>query len=145
MAQQFPTSAQVIYDTLATDTVFLDLLGSYNFRANNEVIKALSILSAGQDLPSVRNVTGVECVIQDAGNTVAQNYLTEEADLVTTWSMFLVAWEGSTGDDMQKAVNHALKRFVGSQAVQTVAASDGLGAMVQTKVFILSNKPIRPV
>ena len=145
MAQLFPTSAQVIYETLAVDTAFTDLLGEYNFRAGSGPVTALSIVSAGQDMPAIRNVSGVECIIQDAGNSIAQDYMTGEPDIVTTWSMFLVAWEPAKGKDMQAAVDHALKRFVGSQAVQTVAASDGIGALVQSKVFIMSNKPIRPL
>jgi len=45
---------------------------------------------------------------------------------------------------MQSAVERILNRFVGAQAVQTVATTDGLGALVQSKIFIKSNMPIRP-
>ena len=94
-------------------------------------------------MPAVRNVDGVECIIQDAGDSTTQDYLTSTPDIVTTWSLFLVAWEPSKGSDIQIATDHLLKRFVGSRAMQTVAASDGLGALVQNKMFIMSNMPIR--
>ena len=143
MTQQFPTSAQIIYDVLSVDATFTGFLGTYDFRAGTGPVTALSIVSAGQDMPAVRNVTGVECIIQDAGDSTAQDYLTGAPDIVTTWNLFLVAWEPSKGSDIQIATDHLLKRFVGPRAVQTVAASDGLGALVQNKVFILSNMPIR--
>jgi hypothetical protein len=143
MTQQFPTSAQAIYEALSADATFTALLGTYDFRSGSELVTALSIVSAGQDMPAVRNVSGLECIIQDAGESVAQDYLTGVPDIVTTWSLFLVAWEPSKGSDLQSATDHLLKRFVGARAVQTVAASDGLGALVQNKVFIQSNMPIR--
>ena len=145
MAQQFPTSAQVIYDTLAADATFVALLGSYDFKTGQGPITALSVVSAGEDLPALRNVQGVECVIQDAGNTTQMNYLTGDMDLTTTWSLFLVAWEPSNGGSLQEAVDRVLRRFQGAQAVQTVATTDGLGSLVQTKVLIKSTMPITPL
>lgn len=143
--QNFPTSAQVIYETLAADATFLGLLGEYNFKSGSGPLTALSIVSAGEDLPSIRNVSGIECIIQDAGNAVSQNYLTSAPDIVTTWSLFLVAWEPSKGSRLQEATERVLSRFVGAQSVQTVATTDGLGSLVQTKIFIQSNMPIRPL
>ena len=144
MAQQFPTTAQVIYDVLAADSDFVAMLGSYKFRGNSSgEIPALSIVTAGEDMPALRRVQGVECIIQDAGNTTASNYLTGDAPrLRTTWSVFLVSWEGSTGADVQVAAEHVLNRFAGSQSFQTVATPDGLGSLVQTKIEIKSDMPI---
>ena len=143
MAQSFPTSAQVIYDTLSSDSNFTDLLGTYNFKGGGGPIDAISIVTAGADLPSLRNVDGVECVVQDAGNSDLQQYYNSTV-VVTTWSVFLVAWGDATGADLQEAADVALKRFAGSEMVQTVATSDGLGSLVQTKLFIKSNMPILP-
>lgn len=145
MTQQFPTTAQVIYDVLAADNVFTGLLGTYNFKNSSGPITALSVVSAGEDIPSIRNIEGVECVIQDAGNSRLQSYMTDSADVVTTWSVFLVAWKPSTGADMQLAADRILRRFGGSEAVQTVATPDGLGSLVQIKVFIKSNMPVLSV
>ena len=143
MAQQFPTSAQVIYETLASDTVFTDLLGTYNFRAG-QTTTALSIVTAGEDMPALRKVEGVECIIQDASNFAINHYLSDKdgSRLAATWSVFLVAWEPSTGADLQRAAERACSRFLGSQAIQTVATSDGLGSLVQTKLLIKSDMPI---
>lgn len=140
--QTFPTSAQVIYDTLAADATFLGLLGSYDFKTGQGPIAALSVVSPGEDMPSLRNVEGVECVIQDAGEIQPQNYLTDAPYMVTSWSLFLIAWEPAKGDNLQQAAQHIMGRFAGSQSVQTVATTDGLGALVQTKVIIKSNMPI---
>lgn len=142
MAQQFPTTAQVIYDVLAADATFSSLLGTYTFRAGQSM-PAISIVSAGEDMPALRNVAGVECIIQDAGNFTKSEYLTGDAPRITvTWSVFLVAWEPSKGADLQAAAEAACRRFLGSEAVQTVATADGLGSLVQTKLIIRSDMPI---
>ena len=140
--QNFPTTAQAIYDVLAADTTFTNLLGSYEFRAGQQTT-AISIVSAGEDLPALRNVSGVECIVQDAGNFTSNEYLTGDAPRLTVqWSVFLVAWEPSKGSDLQAAAEVACGRFLGSQAIQTVATSDGLGSLVQTKLIIRSDMPI---
>lgn len=142
--QSFPTSAQVIYETLSTDSNFTNLLGTYNFKGGGGPIDAISVVTAGADIPSLRNVEGVECVIQDAGNSVLQEYYGSTV-VVTTWSVFLIAWGEATGADLQAAAEVALKRFGGSEMVQTVATSDGLGSLVQAKLLIKSNMPILAV
>ena len=142
MAQQFPTTAQVIYDTLAADATFLSLLGTYKFKAG-QTAPAISIVTAGQDIPSLRKVSGIECIIQDAGDFTKNEYISNDAARLTVnWSVFLVVWEPAKGADMQAAAERACSRFLGSEAVQTVAATDGLGALVQTKVMIRSDMPI---
>ena len=127
MAQNFPTTAQAIYDTLSNDTEFMNMLGTYKFRAG-QTAPAISIVTAGQDLPALRKVQGVECVIQDAGNFTSHEYLTGDAPRVTIeWQVFLISWEPSTGAEMQLAAQKASSRFYGSSAMQTVATADGLG------------------
>lgn len=146
MAQQFPTSAQVIYDTLAADAAFVALLGTYDFQNGQGPLTALSVVSAGEDLPALRNVQGVECVIQDTGEIEYKDYLTDEpSDLNTTWSLFLVAWGPATGADLQVAAEKVVRRFRGATSVQTIATTDGLGSLVQTKVLIKSFNPIIPL
>ena len=142
MVQQFPTTAQAIYDVLAADATFTGLLGTYEFKAGQSTT-ALSIVSAGEDMPALRNVQGVECVIQDAGDFTKNEYISNDtARLTVNWSVFLVAWEPAKGSDMQVAAERICSRFLGSEAVQTVAVSDGLGALVQTKVMIRSDMPV---
>ena len=142
MAQQFPTTAQVIYDVLAADNTFTGLLGTYSFRAG-QTATALSVVSAGEDLPSLRNVQGVECVIQDTGNISKSEYLSADpARVSVTWSVFLIAWEPAKGSDLQVAAQHICSRFLGSNSLETVATADGLGSLVQTKVQIRSDMPI---
>ena len=140
MAQTFPTSAQVIYETLAADTSLMDLIGSYEFK-EGQIIDALSIVTAGEDLPSLRSVQGVECIVQDSGTVKQQNYY-DKTDLITTWSIFLVSWPPSNGATLQNATDIILRRFLGSEAVQVVQTTDGLGSLVQNKILIKSNMPI---
>eukprot|EP00919_Chromeraceae_sp_WS-2016_P022249 GHVR01052919.1.p2 GENE.GHVR01052919.1~~GHVR01052919.1.p2 ORF type:complete len:147 (+),score=11.87 GHVR01052919.1:1434-1874(+) len=145
MTQQFPLSGSDIFEALAADSVFTALLGEYNFKGGGGAQTALSVVSPWQDMPAIRGVSGVECIIQDVGTTTAQSYLTDAPDLVTAFSVFCVAWEPASGADLQNVTNYLVTRFVGAQSVETVAVSDGLGALVQAKVLIKSNMPIRPV
>lgn len=143
MAQTFPTSAQVIYDTLVADSTFMSYLGTYTFNATTGAVPAISIVSPGADLPGVRNVEGLECIIQDTGNIKNEEYLTGGNRLMTVWGVFLVAWDGATGADLQVAAEHMCNRFIGATSIQTVAVADGIEAQVQTKVIIESTNPIR--
>ena len=142
MAQVFPTSAQAVYDILSTTPAFMDALGTYEFRAG-ATAPAISIVTPGADLPALRKVQGIECVIQDVGNFSKSEYLTgEPARLTITWSVFIVCWEPANGADLQQATEAAAARFLNCEAVQTVAVADGLGAQVQTKLMIRSDMPV---
>ena len=140
MSQTFPTSAQVIYETLSNYTEFVDLLGSYKFKGG-QTATALSIVTPGEDLPSLRKVSGLECVIHDTGSTSQQPYY-DEIDLVTTWSIFMISWEPSTGAELQSASEMISRRFLNANIVQVVSTTDGLGSLVQNKITIASNMPI---
>ena len=142
MSQQFPTTAQVIYDVLSNDTVLMSLVGEYKFK-KGQVHPAISILSPGADLPSLRSTTGVECIIHDVGDVTKYEYLTNDpARTSVLWSVFLVTWAPGTGADMQAVTERICSRFLGSKSLQTVAVADGLGSMVQTKVMIKSDMPV---
>ena len=141
MAQSFPTSAQVIYDTLATDSDFLALIGEYTFKAG-QTVPAMSIVTPGQDLPSVKKVSGIEVVIHDAADVKRRDYLTSNADLFIDWKVFFICWEPATGLFLTAAVARAMQRFAGSMSFETVAVADGIGAQVQTMLIIKGDMPI---
>ena len=141
MAQQFPTSAQVIYDVLSADTVFSSLLGEYVFKAG-QTVPAMSIVTPGQDLPSVKEVTGIEVVIHDAADIRRRDYLTTSSDLLIDWKVFFICWKPATGLDLTAAVSRAMERFSGSMSFETVAVADGIGAQVQTMLTIKGDMPI---
>ena len=73
MAQQFPTSARVIYETLSNDTDFLSFIGEYTFRAGQSA-PAISIVTPGQDLPAIKEISGIEVVIHDAADVKRMDY-----------------------------------------------------------------------
>ena len=154
MAQDFPTSAQDIYDVIEKLHQHGHIaLGTYKINAGN-VFKdaendkidpevALTILSPGEELPSTLEVEGIECIIQDTGDFTKNEYITNQpARLTINWSVFLVAWSPKTGADMQTITEKICSKFYGSEAVQTVATDKGIGAKVQTKIIIKSDMPI---
>ena len=142
MAQIFPTTATVIFDTLVADAEFMSYVGEYEFKAG-QVAPAISKVTPGKDLPSVKTVTGLEVVIHDAAGKIdRKNYLTDDADIDIVWTMFLICWEPATGDDLTQAATRVLRRFSGANAYETVAVADGVGALVQTAIDIPSDMPI---
>ena len=141
MAQQFPTSAQVVYDVLTTDTIFPGLLGEYTFRAG-QTAPAISIVTPGQDLPAIDKISGIEVVIHDAANVRRRDYLTTDADILIDWKVFFICWEPAQGLDLTAAVSRAMQRFAGSTSFETVAVADGIGAQVQTMLTIRGDMPI---
>ena len=139
--QQFPTSAQVIYETLTTDTDFSLLIGEYSFRAG-QTAPAVSIVTPGQDRPAVKKISGIEVVIHDAADVKRRDYLTSESDIYIDWKVFFICWEPATGLELTAAVARAMQRFAGSTSFETVAVADGIGAQVQTMLIVKGDMPI---
>ena len=142
MTQSFPTSPEIIYQTLTGDAQFVSLLGTYTFRQGDTVIPAISVVTPGSDLPSLKETVGLECVIHDTGTMRRKEYIAGQADIETTWSVYLICWESSDGSDLTAAAQRAIQIFAGSSVTETVAVSDGLGAMAQMMVTIRSDMPI---
>ena len=119
----------------------MSFVGEYKFRGNSDPLAAISVVTPGADIPAARRVSGLEVVIQDAGEVSSTQYYNSSVQ-VTTWPVFLILWEPATGAELQGATNRVLELFTGSKAIQVVATADGLGAMVQNKIMIKSNMPI---
>lgn len=143
MAQVFPLSAQVVYDTLVNDTVFMDFVGEYTFKAApGTPVPAVSIVTPGQDIPSVNTVEGVEVIIHDVASIRRRDYLTTDSDLIPDWSVYLICWEPGRGIDLTNAVMRMMTIFSGATSSEVVATADGIGAQVQTLVRIPADMPI---
>ena len=119
-------------------------VGSYEFKAG-QTVPAVSIVTPGQDLPSVKKVSGIEVVIHDAADVRRKDYLTDSSDIIVDWSVFFICWEPATGLELTAAVSRAMERFSGSVSLETVAVADGLGAQVQTKLIVKGDMPILAV
>ena len=141
MAQVFPSTPQIIYDTLTADSVFTNAVGSYEFKGNSAPVAAVTITTPGVDLPSVKSVTGIEVIIHDTADFRRIDKF-DSSDLIADWTVFVICWEPATGDDMNVVVKRIMEIFSGATSYQTVAVSSGIGANVQTSVNIPSDKPI---
>ena len=141
MAQTFPTSPEIIYNTLVADGQFTALLGSYQF-PGGETTLSMAITSPGANLPALRKVSGIECIIHDAADIRRRDYLSGPSDLIPVWSVYLICWPPSDGGTMTNATKRIMEIFHGSASFETVAVSSGLGALVQTMVTIPSDMPI---
>ena len=144
MAQVFPTTPQVVYDTLTADGAFMANIGSYTFRGGAGTTPAISIVTPGKDLPSLESITGIEVVIHDVASMRRYNFY-ESSTIEKTWNVYLIAWDDTTGDQLTAAVERAMLIFSGSNANEIVASPDGIDARVQTLVTIPTDRPILTV
>lgn len=140
VVQVFPTSAKIIYDAIVADSAIMAKVGTYTFREGT-TNDAISIVSPGQDLPALRNVSGVEIVLHDTGESETKDYLTDPSYVMIRFAVFVIAWESADGADVQEIVNLILKKFQGSRTDYIAATSDGLGSLVQSKIIIRSEMP----
>lgn len=141
MAQTFPTSAEVIYDTLVADGAFMALVGNYTF-VDGTSLPSISVKSPGADLPHLKSQLGLEVIIADVGDVLTRPYYTGSPDTIFTWSVYLIAFEPANSQVITDAVTIMVSKFLGLTSIDTLAASDGIGALSQTKVFIKSDMPI---
>ena len=138
MAQTFATTPQIIYNVLANDSSFSSYMGSYSFTGGS-TSPSIVILTPGEVLPQLESQVGLECIIHDSGDIGRKDYINDSSDLLTTWKVFLIVWDGSTGSDLDAAAKRALHLFYGSTTIETLSVSKGLGARVQTMITIPEN------
>jgi hypothetical protein len=138
MAQTFATTPQIIFNVLANDSTFSSYLGTYTFTGGSTT-DSIVILTPGERLPQLESQVGLECIIHDSGDLKRKDYVNDTSDILTTWKMFLIVWDGSTGSDLDAAAKRVLHLFYGSTSIETLAVSQGLGARVQTMIMIPEN------
>lgn len=141
MAQTFPATPQIIYNTLVADGTFMANVGSYTFKGGAGAAPAISILTPGKDLPSLESITGLEVVIHDVASMRRYNFY-EDSTIEKIWNIYLIAWDDNTGDQLTAATERAMLIFSGSNANEIVASPDGINARVQTLVTVPSDRPI---
>ena len=143
MAQQLVDSPLVIYNTLSNDAILEPLIGVYKF-ADSTTQPSISILSPGAELPNLKSVTGLEIIIHDIGIITGYPYLTGYADPILIWKIYLIAWPGSTGDDINEAVKRITARFGNVWTIEVSARGGALGALAQSMIMIRSTSVVIP-
>jgi hypothetical protein len=142
VTQNRATSPLSIYNALTEDNQFMSYVGTYVFKSGNAQASAISILSPGEDLPNLKSQTGLEVVIHDVGEVRSRSYITGELDTIVSWRVFLIAWEGTTGEIMMNATRRIMQKFGNAYNLQSVATPNGIGALVQTMILIPNDAPI---
>ena len=138
VVQAKASSPLVIYNTLIADTTFMPYVGTYAF-TDGTTEDAISIITPGQALPQLDSVSGLEVVIHDLGIIGRQDYIDGLSDPVATWKMYLIAWEGATGSNINTAGQHIIRRFGGSNMIEISSTGTNIGALTQSLILIPSN------
>jgi hypothetical protein len=145
VVQQRAVSPEVIYQTLAADTVFMELVGSTTFVSGGVTLDAMSIVTPGAELPKISAHEGLEVVIHDVADLSRREYITDEVDITTTWKVFLLAWPNANGKTMNDAARRIMYRFSKATTIETNPVPSGLGAIAQVLVLIPSDSVIIPI
>lgn len=143
VAQALVDSPLVIYNTLSNDAILTPLIGTYTF-TDSSTQPSISILSPGEELPSLKYVNGLEIVIHDIGVTSTQPYLTGYADPILIWKIYLIAWPGATGDTINEAVKRIASRFGNVWTIEISARGGPLGALAQSMIMVRSTSVVIP-
>ena len=141
MAQSFAETPEIIYSTLTGDATFMAQVGECVFESG-QTLPSIQILSPGEDIPSVKSQSGLEVIIQDIGDVNTRKYLTSDPDLLITWKVFLIVWEGSNGSTAMAAVKRLIELFPLATTIQTVANDSVLGSTFQLQARIPRDCPI---
>lgn len=141
MAQSLVDSPEVIYNTLTTDTLISPLIGTYYF-SDGTTEDAISVMSPGQELPRLKKVTGLEVIIHDAAQSSGHPYLTNLADVISIWRVYLIAWPGSDGSVLNTVVNRIMQRFGNVWTIEVSARGAPLGALTQSLIMIRSTSVV---
>lgn len=127
-----------IYNALIADATFMSYVGTYTFN-DGSTEDAISIVTPGQSLPQLDSISGLEVVIHDVGTIRRQDYISEQSDPLTTWKVYLIAWEGAAGADVNTAGQHIVRRFGGSNMIEISSTGTTIGAFTQGLLLIPSN------
>lgn len=142
MPQQHATSPQVVYDKLAGDATFMALVGTRKFETGDTVLNAISIVSPGEKLPTLKSISGLEVVIHDVANFGRRSYLTGDDDITTSWRVYLMAWPPANGGTLTSAATRIMQLFSGATTINTAATPEGLGVIAQVLVLIPSDSVV---
>lgn len=139
MAQQHVDTPEIIYDTLTGDETFMALVGKRVFKADSTELDAISIVTPGAVLPAINSQTGLEVVIHDISQLGRRNYIAGEADITTTFKVFLLAWQGADGSTLSDAAKRMMQLFSNATTLETNPTPSGLGSIAQLLVLIPSD------
>lgn len=141
VTQNLVDSPEVIYNTLSADAVIAPLIGTYHFN-DGTTEDAISIMSPGQELPRLKKVTGLEIIIHDAAQVTSHPYLTNLADVISIWRVYLIAWPGSDGSVLNNVVSRIVQRFGNVWTIEVSARGAPLGALTQSLIMIRSTSVV---
>lgn len=142
MAQSRANTPLDVYNTLAGDAAFLTYVGEYDFTGGPNNQPALSITTPNLPIPNLEKVRGLEVLIHDVGTVQPRTFITSETEPLTTWRVYLVLWDGGSGEQMSNAAQRIVSLFVGARSVLTVPVSNTPGVLVQAVVEIPNNAAI---
>lgn len=114
-------------------------VGKYVYSAGGTEVDAVSVVTPGVPLPNIDSVNGVEVIIHDVGELFPVNMISDPAEVLTAYKIFLLLWGTGTGAELNAATKRALELFPGAEAVETVTQDNQINALVQTQVNIPGN------
>ena len=139
MAQNKALTPLDIYNTLSDDTTFMSHVGQYTFTNVVTPQPALSIVTPNAVIPNLEYVNGLEVVIHDTGSVSRKDFLTNAPEVLTTYQVFLILWDGGSGDDLTGAAQRMVQMFSAAKTIKLVSVRDTVNVLVQSLIEIPNN------
>lgn len=143
VAQTRVTGPEDIYDTLVGDTQFMSYVGDYYF-VGGTTLNSVVISTPGQQVPNLENINGLEVIIHDIGVIGRQDYLTSDPDILVTYQVFLILWNGATGTTLTNAGIRLAQLFSGVTSVKIDPGPIESKILTQVQFLIPQNAVIMP-
>ena len=135
-------SANEIYAALAADPDFMQYIGLYDFGSGQSQL-ALTVLAANQQIPGVKQITGVEAIIGRVPDTTSRAIVAGCSIREKTWRIYLVQYEGNDLDAGVKAADRILELCPGASysSVGTGDTQSEIAGIDQIVVKIPAHAP----
>ena len=135
-------SANEIYAALAADPDFMQYIGLYDFGSGQSQLD-LTVLAANQQIPGVKQITGVEAIIGRVPDTTSRAIVAGCSIREKTWRIYLVQYEGNDLDAGVKAADRILELCPGASysSVGTGDTQSEIAGIDQIVVKIPAHAP----
>lgn len=126
---------------LRYDATFMSYVGLYDFGEGNTE-DALVILGANQQIPGVKEISGLEVVINRIPDTTSKAVLSGCVIRQKVWTLYLVQYENSTPDVAVQAADRICAMAPGTTYSQLGTGFSDMAGIDQIVVKIPAHTPL---
>jgi len=134
-------SADQVLQHLQSDAVFMSLIGRYEF-GNGLEQDSIVVLASNQQVPGVKNVRGVECVISRVPDTSSRAVISGCSIRLKKWTIHLIQYKDSTPNQAVEAADRLCDLAPGATYTHLGSNFSDMAGVEQIVVKIPSLSPL---